>query len=960
MSRSSLLSRSFASLVLFALSAVPSFSAVQARVVAPVSDSSRTAIPNSVHPRAKLASDLGPAPLDQKLQAMTIRFSLTAAQSAALDQLLLDQQDPTSPRYHQWLTPADYAAQFGLASSDIAKVTAWLTGEGLTVTGVANSGTFVTFDGTVAQVQAAFGTTIHTLRDNGVTHYANLTDPSVPAALGGVVMGITGLHDYRLKPRLKTRTVNPKFTSSVSGSHYTAPGDFYTIYNELPAFNSGINGSGVTIAVMGQIDVALSDITAFRSAAGLAALSPTTVHEGSDPGSGYNCSSSTSTNCPSPNLDDLGESDLDLEWSGAVAPAATILFVNGPDVLNNATTQAIDQNLAPIITVSYGNCEAAWGTTELNTLNQLFKQASAQGQTVVAPAGDSGATDCDGGPSATNGLAVDFPGSSPYVTSMGGSQFNEGSATYWSSTETTVTAGTAVPAATLSALSYIPEQPWNDASAGSFGGGGGGQSGYFVKPYWQTGSGVPADASRDTPDLSLNASDAHDGYLYCTDGSCVVGFRASTNGNLTVAGGTSFSTPTFAAILALVEQKTGQRIGNANPTIYALANNASYYTPGANFLNNSAVVFNDITSGNNSMACTGGTPNCPNGGSVGYTAANGYDLASGWGSINASNLVNAWAKVTPIAVSGPAGAATTIVTVSTSTSSIAAGGTVILTATVTGSGSTPPTGTMQFLINNTAVGSPVTLNNTVATYSFVTSCSTLGQQIVAASYSGDANYAGAKGSGIIAGENATAVTPIEFQVTTGTCPDFSITPASSAVTVASGGGTPSATVTIAPINGFTGTVTFTGTATSTSGYYPTLVFSPSTVTTSGSTTVTLSGITAQLHRPLLPGHDDGGTFLATHRTPQTPWYAAGSGVTIASLLLFTVPRRRRRLGGLMALALSIAMLGGLSGCSSSNSAITAPVQSPDVGTYVVTVTGTYTSSSNVVTSHSTSITFTVN
>jgi hypothetical protein len=179
-------------------------------------------------------------------------------------------------------------------------------------------------------------------------------------------------------------------------------------------------------------------------------------------------------------------------------------------------------------------------------------------------------------------------------------------------------------------------------------------------------------------------------------------------------------------MLALVEQKTGGRIGNANPTIYALANSSTYYTPGSTILNNSNVVFNDVTSGSNSMTCEAGSPNCPTGGTIGYSAASGYDLASGWGSVNAANLVNAWSKVTPIVASGPAGTAISAVALTATPATVVAGATVTFTANVTGSSGTP-TGTVQFLVNNATVGSPVTLTSGVATYSYVTSCANVAE-----------------------------------------------------------------------------------------------------------------------------------------------------------------------------------------------------------------------------------------
>ncbi len=981
------------------------------RINAPVSADSQTAIPESVHPRARVATDLGPAPANTKLQGMSIRFSMTADQTAALDQLLADLQDPSSPRYHQWLTPAQFAAQFGLSSPDIAKVTAWLKSQGFTVTGVAQGGTFVTFDGTIAQAQAAFATSIHSLSVNGETHFANITNAQVPSAFAGVVSGVTGLHDFLLKPRVRANVVKPDFTSSVSSSHYLAPGDLYAIYDMNPLLTAGINGTGVTIAVTGQVQVLLSDVTAFRSASGLSVNLPTptaactgTPAVCTAAAAANNCSASTSSNCPSPNLDDLAESSLDVEWSGAMAPAATVLYVNGRDILANSMTYAIDSNLAPIITISYGNCEAGWGATELNLLNQLFKQANAQGQTIMAATADVGATDCDNGASAIEGLTVDFPASSPYVTGMGGTMLNEGTALgatqYWSSPDTTFVAGTAVPAADVSAKGYMPEAVWNEDQPGFFfSASGGGASAFFAKPAWQnenapgmgiTGIVVTPDATRDLPDISLTAASSHDPFLYCAQGSCVSGFRTAA-GNLTVAGGTSFDSQLFGGMLALIEQKVNatslkKGLGNINPTLYALGNSATYYNP------TSTSVFHDITTGNNSNPCTAGTPNCPYGGTIGYNAVTGYDFATGWGSVDLNNLANDWNLVTPnglgtIGSNIPNISSTALAASSTS---VAAGTSVTLTATVTGftitsalyttltpTAGPTPTGSVQFLVNNVVVGSGTLNASGVATYTFVSSCSTLGQQNMTASYAGSTTYAGSIGPAIAAAQAGAGIssngsvvtTPLIVNVTAGTtCPYYSLTPTTASVGVAAGATIPASTITVAPINGFVGTVTFAASSSTTSGYVPILSFNPATITftsanntVSQTTTLTLSGITANLRMPSMPGQVDSGTMLAQHSTHKMPWYAAGSGVTIASLLLLVLPRKRR-LGGLLVLALSIAMVGGASGCGGSSQA-GPPATTPNsiyAGTYVINVIGTYTSSGGQVTKNSTVVTYSIN
>lgn len=847
--------RSWSSRILPSVAALVGFSAsfasaaVQNRISPSASTTARVTIAGSVRGKARLAVDLGAAPGETRLVGMTLRFSLTSAQQAALDQLSLDQQNPASSRYRQWLTPAQYGAQFGLSSADLGRVTSWLQAQGFHVTEVAASSTFVRFDGTIAQAQAAFATSIHTLSLNGQTYFANVTDAAVPAAFAGVVGGVTGLNNFRLRARVHTGTahapVNPQFTSALSGNHFVAPGDFYTIYNEVPQLNNAINGSGVTIAVMGQVDLVPSDIASFRTAAGLAANQPTLKTYVSDPGPASTCQPSSTTSCPSPNQSDLAESSLDVEWSGATAPGASIVFVNSPDVIGDSLTDAIDANLAPIMSLSYGDCEVNWGSSELTVLNQLLQQATVQGITVVGPAGDAGATDCDTGTVATQGIAVDFPASSPFATGAGGTMYNEGTGTYWSTTENSLTAGSAVPAATYSAMGYIPEAVWNEdsinGSANNLSSGGGGSSSFFAKPVWQQGAGVPADQSRDVPDVALAAAASHDSLLYCAAGSCVNGFRDASS-NLTVGGGTSFAAPSLAGVFALVEQKIGARIGNANPVLYGLANNPAY--------NNTASsgVFNDVTVGNNNSPCTAGTPNCPNGGSIGYSATAGYDLASGWGSLNVNNLVNDWSLVVPL-----------------------------------GSG-----------------------NSTV--------------------------------------------------------PTFNLTTTNASPTITSGQ-TPAVTITASSMNGFAGTVTFTAQVQSTTNINPGVTFAPTTVTlTAGgtqTTTVTLTGVTANLHLPAMPGRAVSGTELAQGAPGKAPWYAVGSGATVAGLLLLTLPRRRR-LGGLLLAVLAIALVGGVTGCNASNPAINAgSTTTSSSGTYYVTVTGTYSSPTNVVTTRLTTVTFTI-
>jgi len=947
--------------------------AVRDRIVGSINSGSRVALPGTIMARAKRSTDLGLAPADTKLNSLSLRFSMTAAQQADLTQLLAAQLNPSSPSYHQWLTPEQFGARFGLSSADLSKVSAWLTSQGFTITSVARSSNYINFTGTVAQAQTAFGTTIHSLSYNGEQHISNITDPVLPSAVASVVTAVTGLNNFKLKPRSRARQVSaidpsqPLYTQTISGvtSHYIAPADLYTIYdfNPLLTASTPINGSGITIAVMGQTDLTANpdpNIASFRSAAGLPSLTTNPIKlqlVGTDPGLSSG---------------DIDEAHLDLEWSGAAAPGATILYVYSDDVFTSLQS-AISNKVAPIITISYGECESGWGTAMLASNNVLLEQANAQGQTVMSSSGDAGATDCDVTGLATEGLNVDFPASSPYVTAAGGTMFSGDlttPATYWSNTNGS-TGGSV-----LSSPGYIPEQPWNETTAsaglgddaGNGGGaGGGGASAFFSKPAWQVGTGVPSDSARDTPDFSLNAAAEHDGYLVCSSGdstttvepTCTNGFLSS-GGVPNVFGGTSFVAPTFAGILALVEQKLGNTtgLGNIGPTLYGFLNGPTYSS-----------VFHDINSGNNSVPCTQGTLNCPIGGSIGFNAGTGYDQASGIGSIDVNQLVTGWSSVIPTGTGSTIGAGitTTSLTTSSQICAVSASSTLALSVTVTGSiTGTTPTGTVQFFVDNVAVvGASVQLSSGTATYPLALSSLSSGGHTISAVYSGDGNYAGSKGT-LLAPASLSAVViengssfPLypngalaSVDIVSSNKPDFSITNTSSSTTPCSGAVTvqPSATAsgvtfTITPFNGFTGTVNLS--ATNQDGMAATTSFSVSPVSVTTSAGVTTSFVvqasqatTAKAIKPKL---------VPSGRYPsnKVPWYAAGSGATLACMLLLTLPRRRSW-GALLVAVLSVAAFTvvGCGGSSTSNSGGggggggTTPVTPATPGTYTFTVTAT--------------------
>ena len=528
-------------LILFARLAL----AIQSdRLAGPLDSGQMTILHGNMHGMARPEFDLGRTDASKLLGGISMAFTPSPAQQEALDKLLADQQNPASPSYHRWLTTAQFADRFGMSRDDIQKVISWLQEQGFTVTRVANSRNQVFFEGTVAQIESTFRTEIHDYLLNGEIHFANTTEPSVPAALAASVLGIQNLHNFQPKPRL-----HPHFTSHLSGEHFIAPGDFATIYDIQELYSTaGVDGSGQKIAITGQSAINLTDIANYRGAAGLAANVPTTTLV---PNTG------PSTVCPG----DEGESDLDVEFSGGIAKNATIILVyagigTGTTCANRTTgafdalQYAVDQNIAPVISNSYGNCEATVGSSFALTMRGWAQQANTQGQTIVSSSGDSGAADCDFRVrSATQGFAVDLPAAIPEVTGAGGTEFNTGiqrprrveappnaaATTYWSGTSNgndTVS----------SALSYIPEMGWNDTALdltspqGTISASGGGKSIFFTKPSWQTGTGVPNDGQRDVPDISVSASADHDGYLFCTSDSgavtCGDGFRNSSTDNL--------------------------------------------------------------------------------------------------------------------------------------------------------------------------------------------------------------------------------------------------------------------------------------------------------------------------------------------------------------------------------------------------------------------------------------------
>jgi hypothetical protein len=665
-----------------------------------VEEANLVTLRGNTHPLARPEYDQGAAPDDLPMERMLLLLQRSPEQEAALRKLLEQQQVKSSPLYHQWLTPEQFGLQFAPAPADIDTVTQWLASHGFQVNRVALGGATVEFSGTAGLVREALHTEIHKYMVQGEAHWANATDPSIPAALAPVVAGVVSLNNFprqRYHRRLGTfkrgkarGKVQPLFTFPLPPNRETVyalgPTDFATIYDVLPQWSAGIDGTGQTIAIAEDSNINIQDVRDFRSMFGLPAKDPQIILDGPDPGVlGGEAE---------------GEADLDAEWSGAVAKGATIDLVVSQSTESTfggdlSALYIIDNNLAPVMSVSYGECEAFLGTTGNTFYNTLWEQGAAEGITIIVAAGDTGSAGCDSTfyGAAQYGLAVSGIASTPFNVALGGTDFDDASSLsqYWNANN--------LSPSQSSAKSYIPERTWNDscAQAGQATGcatlnpegldvvaGGGGPSNCaisngdfcmsgYAKPSWQAGTGVPSDAVRDIPDVSLfsgnGATSSTSFYAFCQMDANTGRGSSTSSCDLNApyldfqgGGGTSFAAPTFAGIMALVVQKTGERQGNANYVLYPLAaQKGASCASNTDAVSNSSCIFYDVVTGNNSVACFAGYPNCSNTAlsSNGYgilvdpannalpawMTTTGYDLASGLGSVNVTNLVNQWSSV---------------------------------------------------------------------------------------------------------------------------------------------------------------------------------------------------------------------------------------------------------------------------------------------------------------------------
>ena len=754
------------------------------RIAAPINTSHTVALAKSHHFQARPEYDRGRVDPSTKLSYMTLLMAPSPSQQKALDQLLAEQQDQSSPNYHKWLTPQQYADRFGLSQNDLTRIANWLQAEGFHVISVGGGHNDIVFSGTAGQVQHAFGTEIHNYEVDGKMHYANATPVLLPAALNGVVTRVMGLHSFLPRPAVRgNRSGGPVlrpdyYDGNFVFQNFLAPGDIATIYgiDGLYGQSPAIDGTGQKLAIVGETDIYLDDINDFRSGFGLSTIP--TSGSGSCATLANGLVTSTSTGCTTTNFayvvptgftdpgvdylcGDLPEADLDIELSGAVARNAQIVYVNSPTIYDSncnvvAGGSVFDSlyavinppsgpPLAPVVSMSYGICELAGYDFEA-----FLQQGNAEGVTIVNSSGDTGSATCDTSPPNPNGLnqvnppflaaqfglAVSYPASSPEVTGVGGTAITladdnyptPNNPNYWSTT---------IGANGGTAQSYVPEIMWNDdvqfasycqsaptAKFCSQGGtnaitgwvalgtsatpqqvqedvridqGGGGPSncfyqdvngvclgagagpsgGGFAQPSYQSQNfagpitGAPSGV-RYVPDISGFGSPDFPGYIFCapqlyfpngslTTSSCANGISQSVDTWTSIVGGTSASTPTFAGIVALLNQyviekgvQTTAGLGNINKTLYELA---------ATDASRTNKVFHHTTSGDDVVYCQVGQPDnppdpfpsnyvCPSSGSFGFQASNadpttGYNLVNGLGSVDAGNFLAAWVAAAP-------------------------------------------------------------------------------------------------------------------------------------------------------------------------------------------------------------------------------------------------------------------------------------------------------------------------
>jgi subtilase family serine protease len=661
--------------------AAPAFAgSIQPMITAPVDDAKTVAVEGNIRPEVKTGSDLGAMPDSTVIPHLTLQLQRSPAQEAAARTYIDELHNKHSPNFHRWLSPTEVNDRFGLAASDLAAVTTWLSGHGFKINGMTpNLALDVT--ATAGQIRSAFGADIHYLSVGGVRHFANVTNPHVPAALAAALRGPTSLSDFQPHPMLKKKASH-KYTTS-GGYLALVPADLQTIYNFGPLYSAGLTGAGQTIVVVESSGLyTTGDWFAFRKILGLTKKFPQGTLTTESPGTG----------CTNPG--DAGSTDaevaIDVEWASAAAPNANIVMAACKSGTQFGGFIALQNILATpghpnIVSISYGESESQLGATENAYISTLYQTAVLEGVSVFVSSGDEGSASTDANKTtASHGITVSGFTSTPYNISVGGTDYEDSylgeDNLYWSATNNPQTFG--------SALSYIPEIPWNDScasqllytvygysSAVSFcasstaasdgyhttASGSGGPSNCatgaatiagvasgtcagYAKPSWQTGLvGNPADGVRDIPDVSGFAANGVWGHYYvvCYSHAKYDGTPCGDNPSTWAGyGGTSVSSPIMAATQALINERTGESWGNANTVYYAIAN-SQYGASGNPACNSSAsggpsaaCDFHDVTVGDMDVNCV---PDVTGSSRTSYTIVGTFNCYGGTATLSNSN-----------------------------------------------------------------------------------------------------------------------------------------------------------------------------------------------------------------------------------------------------------------------------------------------------------------------------------
>ncbi len=692
------------------------------RVAEPIDDAVRITLKGNVHPLAQARFDLGAVPDSFPASRMLLLLQRSPEREAALEEFLKSAHTPRSASFHKWLKPAQFGQLYGPTDSEVAAVSGWLQQQGFSIGRVTAGKTAIEFSGTAGQVRAAFHTQIHAYLVDGEQHHANNADPQIPAALAPVIAGITPINDFRPRSTMRmlgkglydprTHRVTPEWT--IFGNPPVlalGPGDFAVQYDLNPLYNASVNGTGVTIGIIGASDIDPTAVESYHTMFGLPPLNFTAVIDGND---------------TDPNEGNwaTGESYLDVEVASSIAPGAMINLYTAADTMAQsglllAAQRAVDDDQAPVLSTSYAECESELGSAGNQFWAGLWEQAAAQGQTSFVAAGDNGSAGCDNfndAQPAEGGLAVNGFSSTPWNVSVGGTDFYYSSYNGSSSAQQTQIGNywnlNATDQPAVSLMQPVPEQPWNrafglnlydagvydpNANGATIVAGSGGASILYPKPSWQSGTGVPADSARDLPDIALFASDGENDsfWVECGGDGCIQEPGLIPEYQINAVGGTSASTPAMAAIMAIINQQYGSQ-GQANFILYPLAAQHSS-------------AFHDIAIGSNDVPCGPGTTDCTlstvNNNTNGfdtlshYYAAAGYDQASGLGSVDANLLAQNWTSLS---------FKSSDTALSVSQTSFTHGTSVTLKVSVSGTGGTP-TGDIGLVTNaspasNTGLG----------------------------------------------------------------------------------------------------------------------------------------------------------------------------------------------------------------------------------------------------------------